>query len=167
MPPAMVPTACILCDSRSWASSSLRCASAFLRPVRSRANTVVVSPSAWRSNDTLTSTASSLPLAVKGAARRVAGTALEQRCRRRVEHGDALVLVHADDGVQRGVDDGLQPLLTGADLFVVLQRLALGQQWALVDHCTQKLRQGGATALRGLNVRDVQVARDGRICIDG
>src|SRR3989344_4621276 len=64
MPPAMVPTACILCDSRSWASSSLRCASAFLRPVRSRANTVVVSPSAWRSNDTLTSTASSLPLAV-------------------------------------------------------------------------------------------------------
>ena len=60
----MVPTACIFCDSRNWASSSLRCASAFLRPVRSRAKTVVVSPSAWRSNDTLTSTASSLPLAV-------------------------------------------------------------------------------------------------------
>ncbi|MNU92311.1 hypothetical protein D3C71_822230 [compost metagenome] len=113
--------------------------------------------------------------AVKGAAQRAAGTALEQRCRRRVEHGDALVLVHADDGVQRGVDDGLQPLLTGADLFVallqgngaVLQRLALGQQRALIDHCTQKLRQGWTTALRGLNVRDVQVARDGRICIDG
>ena len=65
MPPAMVPTACILCDSRSCASSSLRCASAFLRPVRSRANTVVVSPSAWRSNDTPTSTASSLALAVQ------------------------------------------------------------------------------------------------------
>ena len=63
-PPAIVPTACILCDSRSCASSSLRCASAFLRPVRSRAKTVVVSPSAWRSNDTLISTASSLPLAL-------------------------------------------------------------------------------------------------------
>ena len=65
MPPAMVPRACILCDSRSWSSSSLRWASAFLRLVRSRANTVVVSPPLWCSKETLTSTGISRPLAVR------------------------------------------------------------------------------------------------------
>jgi len=64
MPPAIVPTACILCDSRNCASSSLRSASAFLRPVRSRAKTVVVWPWAWRSNDRLTSSANGWPLAL-------------------------------------------------------------------------------------------------------
>ena len=61
MPPAMVPTACILCDSRSCDSSVLRCASIFLRALRSRAKTVVVSPSGGCSNDMLTSMATSLP----------------------------------------------------------------------------------------------------------
>ena len=134
--PAMVPMACILCDSRNWASSSVRWASAFLRPVRSRATTVVVSPSVWRSNDTLTSTASSRPAAVRAvispsgglggklgkcqglrrvgqealqrAAQRVAGAALEQGGGRGVEHGDAPVLIDTDDGVQRRVDHRLR-----------------------------------------------------------
>ena len=106
--------------------------------------------------------------AVERAAQRVAGSALEQRGRRGVEHGDALVLVHADDGVQRRVDDGFEPLFAGVQLFVallqrdcaVLQRLALGQQRALVDHRAQILRQRRAAGLGRLDVRDVQVARD-------
>jgi hypothetical protein len=98
--------------------------------------------------------------------------ALEQRRRRGVEHGDALVLVHADDGVQRGVDDGLQPLLAGVQLLVaLLQRcalaaaLALGQQRALVDHRAQKLQRPGRFAAP--RCRRCAGRRDARGVADG
>ena len=58
IPPAMVPIACIFCDSRSWCSMALRA-------VRSRANTVVMLPSECRSYDTFTSRSSGIPCAVK------------------------------------------------------------------------------------------------------
>ena len=65
MPPAMVPTACIFCDSRNCDSSTLRWVSIFLRAVRSRAKTVMMSPSSRCSNETLTSTANGLPPLVR------------------------------------------------------------------------------------------------------
>ena len=59
------------------------------------------------------------------------------------------MLVDADDGVQRGVDDRLQPSLAGIKLLVaLLQRLALGKQRALIDNGTQIL-PGGWTVLLG------------------
>ena len=48
----------------------------------------------------------------------------------------------------------------------LLQRLALGQQRALVDHDTQKLRQGRPPVLRGLDACDVQVAGDALVVVD-
>ncbi len=110
--------------------------------------------------------------AVERAAQRVGRGALEQGCGRRVEDGDALVLVHADDGVQRGVDDGLQAALAGVQLGVallqgrgaVLQCAALGHQRALVHHGAEELPLlRCAIGLGGLDARDVQVARDARV----
>jgi hypothetical protein len=71
------------------------------------------------------------------AAQRVVRRAQEQGGGRRVEDGDALVLVQADDGVQRGIDDRLQPPLAEEQLVVaLLQRQALGQQrpWSTTAH---------------------------------
>ena len=95
------------------------------------------------------------------AAQRVAGTALEQRRGRGVEDRDVLVLVYADDGIQGGVDDGLQPFFAGVQLLVaLLQGLALGQQRALVDHGAQKLEHRRGAILGHLDAGNVQVARD-------
>ena len=109
------------------------------------------------------------------AAQCVLRAALEQRRCRGVEHGDEAVLVHADDGVERGVDDGFQPLLAGVQLLVallqclraLLQRVALGQQGALVDHRAQKLQLHGAVTLVVFNAGDVQVAGDADVWRDG
>ena len=76
------------------------------------------------------------------AAQRVVRGALEQRGCGGVEHRDAVVLIDANDGIQRRVDDGLQAPLAGVQLLVaLLQRLALGNQGALVNHRAQVLAQ--------------------------
>ena len=113
--------------------------------------------------------------ALQRAAQCVLRAALEERRRRGVEHGDEAVLVYADDGVERGVDDGFQPLFAGVQLLVallqclcaLLQRVALGQQGALVDHRAQKLQLHGAVTLVVFNAGDVQVASDAGVWRDG
>ena len=49
----------------------------------------------------------------------------------------------------------------------MLQRLALGQQWALVDDGAQKLQQRRAIALGRFDARNVQVAGDVDVLGDG
>ena len=92
-------------------------------------------------------------------AQRIARRAQKQRSRRGVEDGDALAAVQADDGVQRRVDDRLQPAFTGVELLIaLLQRLALGQQRALIDHGAQILQRGRAALLRYGDSGHMQVA---------
>ncbi len=109
------------------------------------------------------------------AAQCVLRTALEQGRSRGVEDGNQPVLVYANDGVQRRVDHSLQPLFAGVELFIallhrqgaLLQRVALGQQRALVNHGAQKLQLHGTVILRRFDARNVQVARDVRLRADG
>jgi len=58
--------------------------------------------------------------AAQGGLQRLFGRALEKRGRGGVEDGDALFAVDADDGVERGVDDGREPVLGQAQLLVAL-----------------------------------------------
>jgi len=112
--------------------------------------------------------------AAQRAAQGISGGALEQHGGRGVEDGDALALVHADDGVQRRVDHCLQAVFAGMQLRVALlqrlgaalQRLALGQQRALVDHGAEILRERRVAVGVCFDMRDVQVAGDLPLLVD-
>lgn len=83
------------------------------------------------------------------AAQRIAGGAAEQSSGGGVEHRDALVLIDADDGVQRGVDDRLSrrslacswALRCCSVCALCCRAWRSGQQRALVNHGAQKLQQ--------------------------
>ena len=78
-----------------------------------------------------------------------------------------LALIDADDGVQRGVDNGLQPSLASVQLLVAfLQRLALGEQRALVDHGAQVLPGGRPVLLVHGHAGNMQVTAQLVLLVD-
>ena len=98
----------------------------------------------------------------QGAAQGIFGAAGKQGRCRGVEDGDAHRLVHADDGIHRGVDHRLQPFFAGQQLGIaLLQGAPFGQQRLLVDDGAHELRRGGAVLPGHFNAGNVQVALHG------
>ena len=99
----------------------------------------------------------------KGTPQRLSRRTGKQFLGRWVEDRDALITIDADDGVQRGVDDGVQAVFAQLQLFIAVPQRrsalpkgeSLCQQWALVDDGAYEM---GQLILHIFNPGDVQVA---------